>query len=249
MKRLRSVIYGQSGVGKSTLVETMPGPRLILDSEGGADWLEKPTIEWKNVNEAPPQAGPEGAGKDYNVVLFIDNWATFEMAEQWLQSGQHNFKSLGLDSLTDIQKRCKDSITSGSFDQAAWGSLLSKMDTLLRRIRDLTKHKTNPLLCITITALVRENSAGLLCPRIQGGMADELPGLFDLVGYMRPAATVNETGEMDRELIFVPHREFEAKARGSLGRTLSAHYPGGTIVNPDLTQILRVANPKPQEAA
>ncbi len=192
--------------------------------------------------------GPEGAKRDYNVVLFVRDWATFEMAETWLQSGKHNFRTVALDSLTDIQKRCKDAITTGAFDQQAWGALLNRMDVILRRIRDLTKHKTNPLQCILITALVRENSAGMLAPRIQGGMVDEIAGLFDLVGYMRPAATVNEYGEMDRELVFTPHREFEAKARGTLGRTLTSHYGGGVIVNPNMTHIMRVANPAPAPA-
>ncbi len=246
MKRLRSVIYGQSGVGKSTAVETAPGPRLILDSEGGSDWLEKPTIEWTDVNQAPPKEGPEGAGRDYNVVLFIRDWATFEMAERWLQAGDHNFRTVALDSLTDIQKRVKDSITTGAFDQQAWGVLLNKMDVSLRRIRDLTKHKTNPLHCIIITALVRTNAAGMLAPRIQGGLVDELAGLFDLVGFMRPAATVNDKGELDRELAIDPSREYEAKARGSLGRTLHEVY-GGTIVNPNFTQIMKVVNRKPAE--
>ena len=243
MKRLRCVIYGQSGIGKTTLVETMPGPRLILDSEGGSDWLEKPTLEWTDVSQPPPVA-PAEWGKDYNVVLFVSSWTVFEQADQWLQSGRHHFKSLALDSLTDIQKRCKDSISTGEFDMQAWGALLTKMDVILRRMRDLTKHPVNPLQCIVITALVRQNSAKQLAPKIQGGLVDDLPGLFDLVGYMKASVAVNETGEFDRLLVISPGPEYEAKARGSLGRILYGHYGGGTIKNPNMLEIMRVVNPK-----
>lgn len=250
MKRLRAVVYGQAGIGKSTLVETMPGPRLILDSEGGADYLEKPTLEWTNVNQPPPIASEEQVkewGSDYNVVLFIRDWPTWEMADQWLQSGRHHFKSLAIDSLTDVQKRCKDSISTGGFDMQAWGALLNKMDVSLRRMRDLTKHPVKPLQCILITALVRENSAKQLSPRIQGGLVDELPGLFDLVGYMKAADEMNTEGEYDRLLVISPGPTYEAKARGSMGRILKAAY-GGAIRNPNMRAIMRVLNPKPVAA-
>jgi hypothetical protein len=250
MKRLRAVIYGQAGVGKTTIVETAPGPRLILDSEGGADWLEKPYIVWNRVTEPPPLPTEEQLaewGNDYSVVLFIRDWSVFEMAYAWLESGKHNFRTLALDSLTDIQKRCKDSISTGAFDMQAWGVLLSKMDVILRGMRDLTNHATRPLQCIIITALVRENSAKMLAPKIQGGLVDDLPGLFDLVGYYKMSAEVNVNGEFDRLLMISPAPTYEAKARGSMGRTLKIAY-GTSIKNPDIRAIMRVLNPKPVAA-
>lgn len=248
MKRLRLVLYGQAKIGKTSTVESAPGPRLILDSEGGADFLEKPTLEWTDVTQAPPVA-PAEWGKDYNVVLFIRDWSVFEVAHQWLQSGKHQFNTVAIDSLSDIQKRAKDTIT-GTFDMQAWGVLLNKMDVVMRQIRDLTKHPKKPLMCIILTALVKEGKTGMLTPRLQGGFAEDLPGLFDVIGYMR--TTENE---IDREIVIAPSRRWEAGDRTKL---LTRHYgqaiplvldKDGKLTSGGITDMLRVLNPKPVATA
>lgn len=252
-KRLRAVIFGQAKLGKSTLAETCPGPRLILDAEGGTEFLLNPQTVWADVNQPPPtvNAAGEPLGPNDSVVLFVGDWRTFTMAHQWLQSGQHPFVSVVLDSLTELQKRCKDTIAEGGvMDQRAWGRLLDQMEFELRKFRDLTKHPVNPLWCVVITALV-DNKDGMLRSQVQGSLSKNLGAMYDLIGYLRPSEP-DPDGLVGRELCIGPNREFEAGDRtriltrtfGQVVRIKDIDHPekGGV----DLTDLVRALNPEAQ---
>lgn len=245
-KRLRMVVFGQAKIGKSRFAETCPGPRLILDAEGGTEYLKNPQTVWADVNQPPPVSREDGTplGANDSVVLFVGDWRTFTMAHQWLQSGQHPFASVVLDSLTELQKRCKDTLSQGQgLDQQGWGRLLDQMEYELRAFRDLTKKGTNPLWCVIITALVDEKG-GLMRSMVQGALAKSLGGMYDVIGFLR-ATEVDENGRVGRELCIGPNRQFEAGDRTDL---LTEHY-GVVIPEPNILEFMKVLNPAPQEAA
>lgn len=238
-RRLRAVIYGQAKIGKSRLAETAPGPRLILDAEGGTEYLKNPQVQWTDVNNPPPRFMDDGSpvGANDSIVLFVGDWRTFVQAMQWLHSGDHPFMSVVLDSLTELQKRCKDNIAAGGvFDQQAWGRLLDQMEYELRRLRDTTKHKTNPLWCIAITALIDEKG-GKQISYVQGALSKTLGGMYDVIGLLRPT-DADETGRVGRELCIGPNKLFEAGDRTDL---LTEHY-GQVIPSPNLLDLMAVLN-------
>lgn len=232
-KRLRAVLYGQAKIGKSALAETCPGPRLILDAEGGTEYLLNPQLEWADVNDAagPPTHWPDGRplGENDSVVLFVGDWRTFMTAMQWLATS-HPFASVVLDSLTELQKRCKDNIAAGGqFDQQAWGALLDRMEMELRKLRDMTKKGPNPLWCVVITALV-DNKDGIVRSMVQGALSKSLGGMYDVIGYVTPT-DADEDGEVGRELCIGPNKVFEA---GDRTRILTRTYGQRILVkNPD----------------
>jgi hypothetical protein len=78
------------GPGKTSLAETAPGPRLILDAEGGTDWLSSDTVTWDPTQGAPPAV--EG---DVSVVVHVLNWEMIERVTRWLQKGEHSFLAEG----------------------------------------------------------------------------------------------------------------------------------------------------------
>jgi hypothetical protein len=240
VKRLRMVVFGQAKIGKSRLAETCPGPRLILDAEGGTEYLKNPQTLWADVNQPPPSVKEDGSpiGPEDSVVLFVGDWRTFVSAHQWLRSGQHPFVSVVLDSLTELQKRCKDDIVAGGgmMDQRAWGKLLDQMELELRNFRDLTKKGANPLACVVITALVDERN-GVLRSMVQGALAKSLGGMYDVIGYLR-ATEADEYGRVGRELCIGPNREFEAGDRTDL---LTEHY-GVVIRDPNVLSMMQVLN-------
>jgi hypothetical protein len=242
-KALRILIYGPSKVGKSRLAETAPGPRLIIDTELRTDFLKNPMIQWTNVNNPPPS----DLGKNDSVILECSDWATFQQAHNWLKSGKHPFKSVVVDSLSELQKRLKDKITKGvasklQFD--AWGELLMDMDLTIRQFRDLTRHKTNPLLCVVITALVDDRSA-ILRPYVEGSLRLQLAGVFDVVGYMRPVLLDEETGEVGRELAIASHPGYEAGD----GTDLLIEKWGAAIPSPNLMEMMKAIQPPKEKAA
>tara|TARA_R110000744_G_scaffold81528_2_gene160174 strand:+ start:979 stop:1797 length:819 start_codon:yes stop_codon:yes gene_type:complete len=228
-KRWRLLLYSDPKVGKTTLAETTVGPRLILDAEGGTSWMATETVEWDPKN--PP---PTGLGPDVSVVAHITSWDQVEMANSWLQRGDHEFKSVVLDSLTEIQKVCKLAISQDGFKIQDWGTLYDKMDPVLREIRDLTSHPTNPLWQVVITALAKVQDEKIM-PDIQGSMARSLAGQIDTIGYLRTGSMAPD-GSVGRELVVDPSSKLYAGDRTKvLRRTFKGVVP--IVLNEDTDEI------------
>ncbi len=205
-KRWRLLLFGDPKVGKTSFAETAPGPRLILDAEGGTDWLATKTIPWNPLDGPPPEVGPNDT-----VVVRIDEWELLEKVNRWLQKGGHSFRSVILDSLTELQKQAKRAITDTGMRLQDWGTLYDKMDPVLREIRDLTKIPGSPVVCVVIVALsnIKDEKA---IPDIQGSMARSLAGQMDTIGYLR-IGTMNSNGTQDRELVVDPRKGVTAGDR------------------------------------
>jgi hypothetical protein len=206
---LSTVIHAESGVGKSWLGDTSPAPRLILDAEGGSKFTpSQPKVFWD------PMTGPPPLGAE-TVIVLVRDFQTMQLAYQWLNSGQHDFQSVVLDSVTELQKRCKDAIKAmegaGGFRIQDWGTLLDDMELLVRQFRDLWMHPIRPVpvtVFITTTAM---DDKGMYRPHVQGGLKLSLPYFVDVVGYLYAAAT--DTGALERRLLVQPSPGFIAKDR------------------------------------
>jgi hypothetical protein len=188
-------------------------------------------IHWDPVKEDPPESG-DWETCHVAVRDFVDVQKTFD----WLLTGRHPFKSVVLDSLTEIQKRCRDSISgTESPSEREWGLLLIRMEHLTRSFRDLVFHPTNPLDAVIILALIQDRN-GKRKPAVQGALGTSLPGYMDLVGYL--FVEITEEGTEQRRMLISPRDGFEAKDRT---HTLSQHY-GPSITRPDVEEMLRVLN-------
>jgi len=194
-KAWRLLLFGDAKTGKTSLAETAPGPRLILDAEGGTSWLASDTVTW-NPLEGPP---PENLDSDASVVVPILEWEMIDRINTWLRRGDHEFRSVILDSLTEIQKQAKRSITDQGFKIQDWGNLYSLMDPVLRELRDLTQIPGSPVRCVVLVALANTREDRTV-PDVQGSMARALAGQVDTIGYLRPGA-MNSDGTTNRELL------------------------------------------------
>lgn len=181
-------IYGESGLGKTPIAHTSPAPRLILDAENGSKFVKGRKVYWNPLSEAPPEPG-----EWETCIVHCRDWATFLKTQEWLNSGQHPFRSLVIDSLSELQKRCRDSIylsgrAQGSneadeMNERRWGVLLQQMEKGVRELRDLTMHPTRPLECVVLIALT-DDKKGKQRPLIQGSLVMSLPGFMDVIGYL-----------------------------------------------------------------
>ena len=183
METLTFVIHGDPGTGKSWLADTAPGPRLVLDAEGGAKFTPSPKVEWTNVNDAPPELG-EGVE---TVVVKIRDLKTLQSVFTWLNRGQHPFRSVIIDSLSEVQKRAVDEIAGvEQMRTQDWGALLRKGESLVRAFRDLTMHPANPVACVVFVCLTAERGDQKVQqrPYLQGQLGTSLPGFVDVVGYL-----------------------------------------------------------------
>ena len=175
------MVYGESKVGKSTFAVTAPYPRLMLDVEGGHRFLPINVKYWDPMREEPPVAD----GTWDTVVVQVRDYDTVIKAFQWLQAGKHQFKSLIIDSISELQVKCMDNIAgTEQMKMQQWGELLRHMGHLLRDLRDLTSHPTQPLEAVVMTAMASRGQDDRMHPYLQGQLKVQAPYFYDVLGYI-----------------------------------------------------------------
>jgi len=180
-RSLTVMVYGESKVGKSSFAVTAPYPRLMLDVEGGHRFLPIVVKYWDPLREEPPIAD----GTWDTCVVTVRDYDTVIKTYQWLQLGRHHFKSLIIDSISELQVKCMDSIAGNEqMKMQQWGELLRHMGGLLRDLRDLTMHATNPLEAVVLTAMSRTSQDGRHRPYLQGQLAIQAPYFYDILGAL-----------------------------------------------------------------
>lgn len=211
-RALSFLVHGNSGSGKSTFAATAPGPVLLLDVEAGARFLRGRKIKWM------PEEGQEPPVNDGTwdiAVVNVHDYNTALKAYEWLKSGKHPFKSVILDSISELQAKAQESINGRQKMQTQhWGELLTRVSFFCRDLRDLTNHKVNPIEAVIVTAMTREID-GVKRPDLQGSVAGRVPYWFDICSYLFVDQAVAEDGSRKevRKLLTAPHPQFEAKSR------------------------------------
>lgn len=241
LETLSILVHANSKVGKTTLASTAPKPMLILDAEGGSKFLPGRKIQWD-----PMVSGPPAYDGTWDIcVVVVRDFDTMRRCYDWLQHGGHNFKSLSIDSISEVQRRCKANLVgTEQMKMQEWGQLLTIMDSIIRGFRDLTLHPTCPIQVVIFIAETRENSKGKWIPYMQGQITIALPYWMDIVGYL----FVQEVPTEDplnpvrsiRRLLISPHPEYEAGERVQ-GRL------GSVVDEPNITNMLATVYPQTQE--
>jgi hypothetical protein len=214
------MVYGESKVGKSTFAVTAPYPRLMLDVEGGHRFLPINIKYWDPLREEPPVAD----GTWDTCVVVVHDYDTVLKAYQWLQMGKHQFKSLIIDSISELQVKCMDNIAgTNAMQMQQWGELLRHMGALLRDLRDLTMHPTAPLEAVVLTAMAKVDREGRFHPYLQGQLAVQAPYFYDILGAITiesvPNADPMQSPHKVRRMYVERTDKFEAgeRVQGRLG--------------------------------
>lgn len=245
---LSLLIHADSKVGKTTLAATAPLPILALDAEGGWNFMGNSPylasvygrnlriVQWDPCIGPPPKYD----GTWEICVAIIQRWQSLECAYNWLVTGQHDFRSLVVDSISEIQRRCKANIIAPTemMQQQHWGLLLTAMDTIIRGMRDMKDDLRNPLEVIVFIAETRM-SDGKWRPYLQGQITTALPYWMDCVGFLYIDNEIDANGQpvrKVRKLLVTPHPMYEAGERlqGVLG---------DTVAEPNITMMLRKIYP------
>jgi hypothetical protein len=227
-RSLTMLMHGMSGAGKSTLATSAPKPLLYLDVEMASRFLRGRKIKWNPLTEAPPEAD----GTWDICVVTLDEFIKAQKAYEYLKSGRHPFKSVVVDSISELQSKAVENIKGRQQLQTQdWGKLLSVMSFFCRDLRDLAG-TDDKIEAVVITAMSRDYD-GIVKPYLQGQIASQVPYWFDITGYLYVQQVADPaTGELRdaRNLLVGNHPNYEAKSR----------VPGlpTVIENPDITVML-----------
>lgn len=239
-------IHGWGGAGKTWLAHTLPGPRLVLDTEMGAfDTEDREDREvrirlWDPLKEpVPADLTPADT-----VVVGIRDLSKIQPIMRVLESGQHPFESLILDSFSEMQAMMKTLVANPGeqydpnavFDHQAWGRLKNHGGILLRDIRDLTwPDAVKPINAAVV--LYSDDESIPAVPLVEGGIRKAMPGWFDLFGYL---FTSIHPDTKDEIRVLQIRRDATAIAKCRLHLVKKTY--GSYIEHPDLTEILNTLN-------
>lgn len=186
---LSALIHSDSKEGKSTLSSTAPLPALVIDAEGS----------WKFIDQAGYQSGIPLRTKKWDPLrepiprwdgswdvcrVHIDAWNTMSACYGQLIQSEHDFISVVIDSITEIQRRCKANIRAATekMEYAQWGKLLDEMDLVIRGFRDLTLLPNSIRFVLFNAETVMKD--GRWRPQMQGAIRDNLPYWVDMCGFL-----------------------------------------------------------------
>lgn len=189
---VKVLVYGQSGVGKTTLIRTTPSP-IILSAEAGLLSL---------------------AGSD---IPYIEVHSLAELAEIWMWLARSKdaakYKTVCLDSISEIAEVClaeaKQTLKDG---RAAYGEMADRMAKMIRAFRDLSGRHV--YFTAKIDKSESDTGARLFAPSMPGKtLTQQLPYYFDEVLALR---LVNDKdGNTVRSLMCAPDTMWTAKDRSA----------------------------------
>lgn len=209
---LNIMVHSPGGHGKTTFCATAcddprTSPVLFLGFEGGC------SIRL--------------AGKDPSKFTLreIRSIKEFNDLYEYLKAGNHPYKSVVIDSTTEVQKLGLFEFVYGTESVSKafkgdvlniktaeiqhWGKSMNQMAMLFRFFRDLPIHS----FFTSLTQNLKDETTGKITRTVAlpGKQADEIPGIPDIVAYLAVAPTQQDP--LKRVMVFQPDGKLVAKDR------------------------------------
>jgi hypothetical protein len=216
LNRFTALIIGEAGIGKTSLVRTIPQSdrAFVLSAEGGL-------LVVKDLVDQGLISGAE-----------ISSVTDLEEAFAVLDSDDYrkNFKWIFIDSLTEIADQCSEQMkilyANNGYEQ--WGKFQTVMTRLIKGFRDMEHYN------VIFTCLPEYDEDELkrryYAPLFPGkAVKQKLTSYFDYVLYMREFKTAEN----------VPYRAFQTVASEQYPAKARCWYEGqlAPIERPDLSYV------------
>jgi phage nucleotide-binding protein len=212
VNRLKMLIYGRPGVGKTRLAATIGEPTLLISAESGHLVLADSDIDMidlsvdENGAVVPKERRFDQLQKAYKFV------ATDEKARQ-------KYKWIYIDSISEIGESILESLSARP-EFSSRKMILPMYQEYTKIIRSLIKSfRDLPYYNVVFTALLEDKDDGDAKSRPNRALIpgqkvpDQIGGFFDL--YLQMAIMKDKKGDEQRVLITQGSTAFEAKDRSS----------------------------------
>ena len=188
------LIYGASGVGKTTLASTAPSP-LFLSAESGLLSI---------AHKSP----------EFDEIKSTDDLKRVYHALKTGHGDYRKYQTIVIDSISEINEIVKEEILGNankgnnkdSLSQRDWGDVLRKIIKILREFRDLPY---NVVFIAGESYEKDEDSLFKILPGLNGKAAKEIAHFLDIVAYLE----IDKSGK--RNVITKPNNRVLSKDRSN----------------------------------
>jgi AAA domain len=233
---LTALLYGRAGSGKTVTAATFPKPLLILDiKERGTE----------SIAESP----------DIDVVQ-ISTWEQFEQFYWYIVSGDHRYKTVVVDHLSQLQElaiatlRAKLNLKSDdAFHKGQWGTVSGQLKEWILNYRDLRDKG------MAVCFVAHDRQFGgeetednqidpSIGPRLMPSVSSFVNGAVSVIGncFIRETFIKGEKGKKIRKVEYCmrvgPHASYVTKIRKPI--TSEIQLPD-IIVNPSYEKLMKIA--------
>lgn len=193
---LSSLWHGPYKAGKSTLGDTGPKPRLLMDAEGGLEWTPSRKIDWDPMRQSPPvpdRRVTAGYGQPSitpaweSALVHVRDHTIFHKTYEVLYGGRHPFNSATVDSTSEAQQQIIFGLVGyRQMEQASWGVLARQVTGITRQWKDLTQNPVKRIWSVAFICGSRwDDKLRKIAPLLQGTQTqDFMPYYPDVIGYV-----------------------------------------------------------------
>jgi hypothetical protein len=191
----------------------------------------------------PRDPVPEAsADPDTATVVTVRSIEDIRLAYRWLASGKHPFRSVGIDSLQEVQETMIAEIAGEEkLLRDHFGEILRQMGALLTNFVDLRNHPHSPVDAVVIVVGSKDGDDGTKALILQGQIRDKALFKFDVVGYMAKGMAASDDGPQKVRYMVID--SYDPKIPGKDNTHVLSHHYGDRIFNPDVSEMLAVLNP------